>query len=575
MTSSQNHQSAYVILSIVLLVVGIAIAVATALDQSFMRFCFHRVSYYIVALLFITWIFVIVQYAKFYPPNLKLFLRDNGWGILFCILLTAAIFVSVGPRFRILSDETNLLSISKTMLFDQDIRNVNLGKWYNFNYQYIELVDPKRPFLFPFLTHLLHLAVGYRDYHPFVVNFLALATIFSLVFMMLRRHLGSMVAYAGIFLIAAQPVVTQTATSGGIDLIMTAFLILCFFVLKTFLRKPNSQTFLLLWVHLLMLSHTRYEAPLYGIVILTLLIWFGNIKLDYFRSSLVYALTPILLLPILWQRFFMTFAWQAPPGVPAFSLNHFLRHNLDFARTLVDFDFFLPYATAINIVAVLSLIFFSTLFILKKWPERQQDKQFVMTTAVVCVVYWVVICAYYHDSVYTPDGVRLFNLAAIVFSILVVMFLVRLPVLAGKPIYLLLIGIIMFTLYHPVSMGNHLSNALVRPRAYRFVMNFLKKQNPADFLLITDRSGLYTVHNYGAVTFSYANSHKEEIMRELREHRYSDIFVIQEIDYETQKLIRGATLDKSYNLELMIELQNKPQPVSYLRISRVVKGGVL
>jgi len=575
MVSKLPQKTIPFVTAILFLVPGISLAVLTAIHYDFMKFCFYRLSYFLMALLVIAWVVVCIQQVQSNPISFKSVIHRYRTGVIFSFLVTGAIFISVEPQFRILSDETNLLSISKTMFFDRDIRNVNLGKWYHFNYQYLELVDPKRPFLFPFFMNLLHLLFGYRSYHPFVVNFLGLGIILSLVFGMIKKHLGKVAAFAGVMFIAAQPVVTQTAASAGIDLVAVVFLVICFKILDSFLENPSPQNFTWLWVNLLMLAHTRYETPLYVVVILTGLFWFGLIKLEYFRSSFIYPLTPLVLLPVLWQRFFMTFEWQAPPDVPAFSLDHFVKHHGHFFQSLTQFDFFLPYASVINIIAIVSFVYFAFLFMAKKWPRQAFHKQFVIIAFVVFGVYWILTNAYYHDSIVTPDGARLYTFSAIVFSVLATMFFFRWPAIIQKPFYGLLIAVFLFTLYHPVSIENRFSNSLARSRDYRMVLNFLKKQDPPNFLLITDRTGLYTVHDYGAVTFTYARNHKEELLREFNQHLYSDIFVVQEIDDKTRKPFRGTALDDDFKLESVFEIQKRPKPLSSLRISRVLTGGAL
>jgi len=221
-----TKKSIYLIISILFIFAALLLALATAVNQSFMVACYVNVSYYLTALLVFLWFAVLFGHTTVSKPDVKEFFRQYGLGILFCFILTAMIFITVKPYFRVLDDEANLLSVSQSMTFDRKVSIVIQGKMTYFNFRPIHILYPKRPFLFPFFSHLLHVIFGYQPYHPFVVNFLSLGTIFSLIFILLKKYWGMVAALAGVFLVAAQPLIVQTATSAAFDLFFVLFVAL-------------------------------------------------------------------------------------------------------------------------------------------------------------------------------------------------------------------------------------------------------------------------------------------------------------------------------------------------------------
>ncbi|MFC1896365.1 hypothetical protein ACFL0Q_06860 [Thermodesulfobacteriota bacterium] len=119
------------------------------------------------------------------------------------------------------------------------------------------------------------------------------------------------------------------------------------------------------------------------------------------------------------------------------------------------------------------------------------------------------------------------------------------------------------------SVENRFQNSLTLPRHFRVVMDFLRLHPSRNILIITDRPGLYAAQDYGAVNFLHANGHKESLCRELSRHLYEEIYVVQEVPYDTKEPANGQQLDQYYGLETVYELQNRAE--TFIRISRVKK----
>ena len=133
---------------------GLALGAYAWFHPSAVQFCVSRVTFYCMLALFACWAAAL---ARRLPPGFdgRAFLKEYGAGLLFSLALTVFIFLSVKPQFRVLSDETNLLAVSKSMLFERRADNVTMGKWYYFNFQPLLRETEKRPYMFPFFTSLV------------------------------------------------------------------------------------------------------------------------------------------------------------------------------------------------------------------------------------------------------------------------------------------------------------------------------------------------------------------------------------------------------------------------------------
>ncbi|HTL48832.1 MAG TPA: hypothetical protein VL688_12300 [Verrucomicrobiae bacterium] len=549
---------------------ALAIGVWTALDRGRLLMWFYRYSYYAMGLLFFMWIYGLVLAWREAKPDARRFLKENGAGLLFCLALAALVFISSRPQYRLLSDETNLLSVSKSMLYDKHVANVTQGKWFHYNFYAEEYQPEKRPFLFPFVTYLAHTILGFHAWNPFVVNFFSLAALLFLVFVYLRKHASGAAAYAAVLLAAAQPVVTQTATSASMDMLAPLVFLAVLLTVKYFLDRPGPDSFLLLWLHLLLLANARYEGPLYAALVLGLLAWSGRLKAGYFRSSAVYPLTPLVLLPVFWQRFMIPTDLEVPPGVKPFSLEHLFQHTLDFLGTLTRFDFVLPYATLVNLAGLAGLLFFATRFAARRWPAEKPQRQAVSIAAFLFLAYWVLINAHFSPFALIYDGSRLLVPAVLALSVFAALLLERLPLFKRRPFYLLMASFSLFCLYHPVTIENRGWNAVLLTREYKFMTEFFEKQKQKNFLVVAYRTGIYAAREYGAVNFYSANANKDELLGEFGHHLFSDIFVIQEIVCATDEPTPETRLDPAFHLQKILEYAKQYPASSKMRLSRVV-----
>jgi len=528
-----------------------------------------RASYYIILLMVGFWIFQINRCLSAEKVLLKNFLKKARVSLLFSLLMTSVVFISLPPKYRVLSDETNLLSVSQSMSYRKDILNVTQAKFYygNFNYEQGDL--PTRPLLFPFLTHLVHTITGYHYQNVFVLNFIILFCLLTLTFLVIESQMGRMSAIAACLLLLSIPALTLSASSGGFDLCSLFFFALSFVLLYRFLIRPTNENFGMLLIQLIMLSQVRYESIAYVALILGVLLTFRKITLEMItQNTSLLSVVPLFLLPMLIQRKLTPNTFENPPGVAPFAFSHFLKHGKELLEGMIFFRPEYPYPSYLNLLAIVCLTFILIKVlpgVRKYWSSSQILFAGILAGSVLLSL---LIVLFHHFGVFAhPTQARLFLVFLAGLALMPVVMRAVLPKhLPEKG--LLVISLTSFVLYHPVASESRFTNSLTIVRETEEDYRYLKELNDPNILIVAERPGQLTVANYGAVGFGYANGNKDSIMDDLNRGLFSDVVIFQKCSYETGKPLKDQTLDPIF----------KPQYVKDVMISttefvRVSKAG--
>lgn len=526
---------------------------------------FVYTSYYLISVILIIWVVQAVLLIKTLNLSIKTFLRKYWSGLLISLILTVLVFVSVGVKFKTLSDETNLLSVSMSMLNDKTCYNTTMGKYYYGNYNSINNEIEKRPLVFPFMVHIVHTLTGFRYQNPFILNFIVMFLLLSGVYIAIRQFSDSASAIAAIFFVLSYPVLTIFGTSGGFDLLNSAFFVLIMAAAYYLIKNPSSLGFSFLFASLLMFSNIRYESIAF-LVILPLLL-FRRIRWHYFKDySYIFFITPVVSLLYLWQRLLKPDSYQNPEGVPIFSVASFFKNIMIFFKSLVDFKYFLPYAGLLSIVSILIFIYLIIEVLRKKnrLTGSQYYSIFVLTASVLAST-GIYFYHFFGDCTH-PSSARFF----ITLSIFLALGPVALKICKPKLISgtsLLIISVVCFLFYHPIAVEGRFINALKGNRTTYHCIDFLSQIKDKNILTISERPGQFTALGYGAVNFSYANKNSTKTINEVTRHLYSKIIVFQEIKYQDQTPTKETALHQDYKLNSLYEIQITA--TEFLRISEV------
>lgn len=518
-------------------------------------------SYYSILAMTGFWVFFMI-------PFFKDTLRGKWKAALITLMMTVTVFVSIPPKYRVLSDETNLLSVSQSMTFRRDISNVTQAKFYFGNLNVVQGDLPTRPLLFPFLTSLIHTVSGYRYQNVFVLNFIVLFGLLLLTYLSVQPALGTLSAISACLLLLSIPTLTLSASSGGFDVCSLFFFSLSMVMLYRFLKTPNAQHFGLLMINLIMLSQIRYESIAYVAVILGSLFVLKKIKTDFIlKNHTLIAAIPFFLIPMLLQRKLTPNTFENPPGVPPFAFDHFTKHTALLLESTFQFKPDYPYPSYLIWLSIGMILYIGYKAIPKIRRHLDQDQMLFGASILVLTAVSLTIVLSHHFGVYPhPTQARLFLVYLSFMAMIPVVFRQFFPeILTEKRLFA--VAALSFALYHPIATEGRFTNALTIIRETDDLYRFVKKLDDPKILIIVDRPGQYTVANIGAVGFGYANAHQEQLLSDLKRGLMSDLWVFQKHSFQNGKPVADQILAPDFEMDAVKDIQITA--TEFVRISKV------
>lgn len=530
-----------------------------------LRTIFEVISYPILALLFLSWLFSL--FALYKATDFRGWFAKHRTGLVLSILLAAFVVNSIEPEFRTLSDEPNLVSVSQSFFQTKFPRLITSGKHYFENFNTLVYQMPNRPLVFPFILSLVHSLFGFDYTNVFWLNGFVFFLLLFLGYYIGAQFFSITVALSIPFAIAAQPIISISAASGGFDLFSALAILYSLFATKIYLHRKDKESLYHLALTLLLMAQIRYENILYVIIIGAFLVAIREINIHKARELGVRAFAlPLLILPSILQRLLVEArAYQVPKGDSIFSFGHLLTNTNNLAASFFDFRFYYPYATYLNIAALL-LGIIAIVLCRHKVNELLQDKKVFHLTSISLALYMLVILAYFFGNPAHPSSARYFILLFACISISLP-FLVKIVLPKFNDSSILVMGVFFWFLYHSVAVEHRFINTLTINRETRFEYEFLDRLEGGNPLIVAERPGHFTIRRKSAIGFNAANQQADKVLAELRQNLFSDILVFQRIVYKNGEAHPNDTLDSKYKLETLEERQTSAK--EFVRISRV------
>lgn len=533
---------------------------------------FARRSYFVILALFLLWVSSLARLLRSESIDLRGWALRNWKGIAGAASITLICAFSVPMEFKTLSDETNLLSVSQSMLNDRTSFNTTLAKNYygSLNPAFVSI--PTRPLMHPFFVHLLHQFTGYRYENAFYLNLIVYFTLLVFVYGIGKRMGGPVLGTAAQILVASYPIFSISATSGGFDLISVLFFVAFYAALWKFIEKNTAERWIYLLFTALVFANIRYESVLFLPIMVAVIAlcrkWTHDLTERVGWSILT---VPVFLLPFFIQRALTPNSFENPAGVEPFSIEHWWNHLGVLLVSQVDFlGVMLPYAALVNWFIPVALIAFLWKWrqgLLESWSREQKVWTFALVTGFALSTS---IFLAHHMGIYThPTQARFFLLFSLAGALSLVALARWMPE-RFTPGKVLVFACAAFLIYHPIAVQNRFINILTLNRETRHQMEFLERQPSKNILVVSDRPGQYSSLGYGAVDFPHLARNLGGFMNEFRRRLFQEIFVFQKVDTGTGKPFEMHVLDENQvKLETLYEAQIDSTII--LRVSRVLR----
>jgi hypothetical protein len=257
------------------------------------------------------WVFVIfttLVCSDFFTHfNFLNFIKQNKNKLIIAISLSSLIFFFIKPEFRVLTDETNLLSNSQSMYAYKNTGTLDASlPRKTGNLDVLNYSLPTRHPLFSFLTSILHSIIGYNANNPFILNFL-LSFFSFFVYLKICQNFSSTLSSASLLTCSmSMPLLPYFISSGGFDYLHLFLILLLIYFIQKFYSDLNSTWVKYAWITALLMCLNRYES-IFSLAVLSIFIYSTHKNILHIlikKNLVVLVISTFFTLPILWQRFY-------------------------------------------------------------------------------------------------------------------------------------------------------------------------------------------------------------------------------------------------------------------------------
>jgi hypothetical protein len=511
-------------------------------------------------------------------PSPVAWIKENLAGIVATAVVSTVVLLAVAPAFRVLADEANLVGVSKNLFFHRTANFAVTGKWYFENYWNINETIDRRPALFPFLVSLLHVVRGYHAENAFHLNAIIFVLFVFSSYRLAKSLGGELFGVAAAIAVAVSPNTLVSARSAGFDLLSTFLLVLVVQGFHDYVKQPSPRRLAILSLNLCLLVHVRYEAwALLGGAIVVLLA-FRLVKRAHLQGfGFVYALMPLFLLPRYWQSVAKANDAEQPLSASLFSVSSCLQNAADYLRVAArPLEIGGPHSPLLMILGAGGCALVVRHLVRSLQSKDASVIHFAVFVAVLLGMESVICLAYMWGKPLHAASARLFIwldtfvsfAAAWLLTVLGRHFALPVPLLrrrSGAPVTVLAC-LTLFAMHVPVASEARFVNALILTRQAAQTWRFFETLAEKRILVLSDRPGLFTIMDYGALDISTAVSDRG-LLLELSRHLYKDIYLVQEVDLATGQPLPGFASWPDVEAETVLEFQNTDS--ASVRIARV------
>jgi hypothetical protein len=495
--------------------------------------------------------------------------KENWPGLVLAFAVTVIALLAIEPALRILSDEADLVGTSKNLFSTRTATFTVSGKNYFDSYWDIDVAIDRRPALFPFLVSLVHVVRGYSYRNVFLFNLLVLPAFVLLSYRLAKSLGGETFGVVASLLVVAHPITLLAVRSGGF-----AFLALCFSVLvvKSLLdhiREPSPARLAILWMNLCLFAEVRYESALFMVPVVVLLLVFRLVSASLLAPyAFIYALTPAYLAPRIWQAVLRGSLPDQDPGAVALSAENFFNNVREYFRPVLSP--LGPYPSHAGVVIALGLVGLIFWLVSRRRdllaPDwKAPEIRFAAVAGVWMLLQVLIVFAYVWGRAQAPSAARLLIAIDTFFSFAAAWFL-TVALRRWRPLVAVLLACGMLAIHLPIASQHRMLNRLTQTRESATVWRFFENLHEERILIVADRPDLYTIMEYGAMSFAAARQ-DPALFDAFARHLFYDLYVVQQIQLSTNRPLPGYELWPTRRFETMLEFQNDADVL--IRISRL------
>lgn len=491
-------------------------------------------AYFLIFIIFGLWVYKVWTALPSYSQICK-FIKSNKFAILLSGLITILIFVRFKSEIRILADETNLLSISKSMtMYSYNILNIKSEITKNYTSIPISSEINKRPLLFPFILSIIHLILGYNYINAFILNGLCTFCILFCLFYLISSYFNKSYGYLSILLLSSYPIIVVCATSAGFEIFNLCWsLILIISIRNFFIKKSAIYAELVIYTSLLF-AQTRYESSII-IPVVIFFIWKYLKKDEFNKLSFIFSIFPLFCINLVWlnKLTYTNDNFEFGNEVAIYSIKYFIPNLLN------SIKFFLGIEKQYGIIEILSIISLSVIFIqiikIKQTYQNLINNKFLIFIFMFYILHLFTRFCFIGGNI--PKSVIFYRLAIIFIPIYIIMTIYYLYNIEHKynlnknwfVIYSIFLIIFSWSNFR---INDHLYLHFMRN--YLHTLNQLTERNftnKTNYILISPLSNFLIPLNYNSIEPNYFNFYENNFKNDIAINKTWQYAVIIDVSF--------------------------------------------
>lgn len=507
-----------------------------AFDKKELFFVYGNYVYYFISIAFFIWFYLFISFAIRNKSKISSYFNIHKYALITSAVIVILFFFVSPPEYRILADEANLLSTSKSMYENKNvfvsIEELNILD----KKQEISFSLDKRLVLFPYILHLVHCLKGYSPDNAYIVNALASFGCLFLLYYLIQSLWGKYYGYTAMFLLASYPLFIRYSMSAGYDVVNLFFALLSFWCFCRFCKDSSTQNTNLLIYTVALLSYTRYECTVMAVVIMIFaLIIQGKKELESLNPA--FFVYPLLFIPHAWVMFFATTKTylQVNEGESTFSLEYLINNFINAFYFILEFDSKQESVFIVAFMAILSIFVFIRKLSANKNETIAVIKDYKSHLAIVSVfliIQIVVKFSYKYGDLTIAENAR-FGMTLLPYVVFLAIYFIKYFLQKQtkyKTIVLLLIMMVVLQYWAKAQNNYHDKAKGIYYRVFQTFRNFLeeKYKDKDDLLIASDYSNFLTPLKYNSVSIETLNKNFSIFKAYIKENKYwNKLIVIQ------------------------------------------------
>jgi hypothetical protein len=285
--------------------------------------------------------------------------------------------------------------------------------------------------------------------------------------------------------------------------------------------------------------------------------------------AFIYALTPVYIMPRIWQVMLGGIVPEPEHGATAFAIASFLPNAREYLAPILSPRHAHP-AHSSALIA-LGLVGCSGWLYSHRRDLRAPTWRAPGTRFLAFVVGWMILqvsilFAYGWGHAQYPSSARLFIALDTFLSFAAAWGLAR-GLRRWRPFVAVMLAAALFVSSLPAAAQHRMLNRLTQTRESATTWRFFASLHEQRILIVTDRPSLFTIMDYGAMSFDSARR-DPVILQALARHLFYDIYLVQQISLASRQPLPGYEIWPTRGRETMLEFQNDADVL--IRISRLV-----